>query len=97
MIKELNDSNFSEVLNCKEKVLVDFYADWCGPCKMLTPIMEEIANTYKVYKINVDESPNLASEYNITSIPCIIVFLNGEEIQRSIGLKSKEEILEILK
>ena len=97
MVKELNDDSFKEVLECKEQVLVDFYAEWCGPCKMLAPIMEELSNTYKVYKVNVDESPNLASEYNIFSIPCLLVFNNGEEINRSIGLKSKDEILEMLK
>ena len=97
MIKELNEDNFNEVLDSKEKVFVDFYADWCGPCKMLAPIMEEIAKNNKVYKVNVDESSNLASEYNIFSIPCVILFENGKEINRSIGLKSKDEILEMIK
>ena len=97
MIKELNKDTFNEVLESNEKVLVDFYADWCGPCKMLSPIMEEIAKEYKVYKVNVDESSDLAQEYGIMSIPCIIVFQNGKDINRSIGLKSKSEIEEMVK
>ena len=97
MVKEINSDNFNEVLESSEIVLVDFYANWCNPCKMLGPIMEEIANDYKVYKVNVDESSDLAQQYGIMSIPCVIVFKDGKDISRSIGLKSKEEILEMVK
>ena len=97
MIKELNNESFNEVLDSKNIVLVDFYADWCGPCKMLGPIMEEIAKEVKVYKVNVDDSGDLARSFGIMSIPCVIAFKDGKEINRSIGLKSKSELLEMVK
>ncbi len=98
MIKKINNEEFkNEVLNNKDISLVDFYADWCGPCKMLSPIMEEISSDYNVYKINVDEEEDLAREYGIMSIPCVIVFKDGKEIARSVGLKSKEEIINMIK
>ena len=97
MIKELNNETFNEVLESKEAILVDFYADWCGPCKMLEPIMEEIATEIRVYKVNVDTSAELARDFGIMSIPCVVAFQNGKEINRSIGLKSKSEILEMVK
>jgi len=96
MIKEIKENEFEEVvLKSKEKVLVDFYATWCGPCRMLRPILEEIASersNSKIVSIDVDDAENLASKYGIISIPCVIVFQNGEEISRSVGLKSKSEI-----
>ena len=97
MIKEINNDTFNEVLESKDIVLVDFYADWCGPCKMLSPIMEEIAKEVNVYKINVDNDQELAQEYGIMSIPCVIAFKDGKEVNRSVGLKSKSEILEMVK
>ena len=97
MVKELNNETFKEALESKETVLVDFYADWCGPCKMLGPIMEEIANEITVYKVNVDEAGDLARDLGIMSIPCVIAFKDGQEINRSIGLKSKSEIMEMVK
>ena len=98
MINELNSSNFeSEVLKSKEVVLVDFWASWCGPCRMLAPIMEEISKEVKTFKVNVDEEGDLAAKFGIISIPCVIAFKDGKEIARSIGLKSKEEILAIIK
>ena len=97
MVKELNSDTFNEVLNEKEVVLVDFYADWCGPCKMLSPIMEEISTEVKVYKVNVDEASDLAAQYGIMSIPCVIAFKDGKDVARSVGLKSKSEILEMVK
>ncbi len=94
----LTKESFNDlVLNSKDIILVDFYADWCGPCKMLSPIMEEIAKEYVVYKVNVDDESELAREYGIMSIPCVIVFKEGKEINRSIGLKSKDEILDLIK
>ena len=84
-----------EVIKEKREVLVDFYANWCGPCKMLKPVLEQIAainEKIKVVSINVDEAENLAMAYGISSIPCVIKFKDGKELERSIGFKSKEEI-----
>ena len=96
MIKEIKESEFENVvLKEKGKVLVDFYANWCGPCKMLRPVLESIASERsdkKIVSIDVDEAEDLAREYGIISIPCVILFEDGKEINRSIGLKSKSEI-----
>ncbi len=96
MIKEIKESEFENVvLKEKGKVLVDFYANWCGPCKMLRPILESIASERsdkKIVSIDVDEAEDLAREYGIISIPCVILFEDGKEVNRSIGLKSKSEI-----
>ena len=95
---KLNSENFeSEVLNANEKVLVDFYADWCGPCKMMAPVIEELAEELqgkaKVGKINVDESTDTATQYDAMSIPTIIIFKNGKEVKRFIGVRDKQELL----
>lgn len=98
MVKELNKDNFKkEVLDAKDVVLVDFWASWCGPCRMLGPIMEEVSKETKVCKVNVDEEEDLALEYRISSIPCVIAFKDGKEIDRSVGLKTKDDILEMVK
>ena len=98
MSKIINKEEFEkDVLKSKDYVFVDFYADWCGPCKMLSPIMDEISDNQKVYKVNVDEEEDLARESGVMSIPCVILFKNGEEVTRTIGLKSKEEILAMIK
>ena len=101
MIKKLNNQNFTdEVLNISNTVLVDFYADWCGPCKMISPIVDEISferSDVSVCKVNVDENTTLAEKYNVMSIPTLIVFKNGKETTRLIGYKSKEAILAELK
>lgn len=97
-VREISEFEFqSEVLESKEPVFVDFYASWCGPCRMLAPIMEEIAQDYKVLKINVDEAENLSAEYGIMSIPCVILFENGKEKARSVGLRGKNDILSMLR
>lgn len=95
---KLNSENFeSEVLNANETVLVDFYADWCGPCKMMAPVIEELAEELqekaKVGKINVDESTDIATQYDVMSIPTIIIFKNGKEVKRFIGVRDKQELL----
>lgn len=99
---ELSSENFKEeVLNSEKPVLVDFYADWCGPCKMMAPIVEELARELdgkaKVGKINVDENSDIAVEYNVMSIPTLIIFKNVKEEKRLVGLRDKEELLNLLK
>lgn len=98
----LTGQNFEqEVLLAKELVLVDFWATWCGPCRMLAPVIEEIANKYagkvKVGKVNVDDERELALEYGVSSIPTVMVFQNGEVKETSVGYRPKEEIEQLLK
>lgn len=97
---ELNSENFEkEVLNSEKPVMVDFFADWCGPCKMMAPIVEELATELygkaKVGKINVDENSDIAVEYNVMSIPTLIIFRNGKEEKRLVGVRDKEELLNL--
>ena len=95
-VKVFNEENFEdEVLKSNETVLVDFYADWCGPCKAMSPIIDEIAEettTAKVGKVNEDENSELAIKYDVASIPTIMVFKNGEPSKTFIGLTEKEKI-----
>lgn len=92
-IIKVSKENFeSEVLNVKGLVLADFNADWCGPCKMLKPVLEELSATKKIVSINVDDEDELAEKYEVSSIPCLVLFKDGKEIDRSIGFKSLEEI-----
>ena len=92
----INKENFaSEVLNSNKPVLLDFYADWCGPCRMVGPIVSEIANErndVKVGKINVDEQPELAAQFQVMSIPMLAVIKNGKLENRVVGYRSKEQI-----
>ena len=100
-VTKVNEQNFqAEVLESAETVLVDFYADWCGPCKMLSPVVDEIAGEVsgcKVVKLNVDEAPNVAARYNVMSIPTLMVFRQGEAVDRSVGVQIKQHILNMLK
>lgn len=97
---KINKNNFrEEVLNSDKPVLLDFWASWCGPCRMVGPILDEIAEEredIKVCKINVDEEPELASEYQIMSIPSLMVVKDGKIISRSVGAKPKAQILAML-
>ena len=97
-VLKLTDENFeTEVLNSEKTCLVDFYADWCGPCKMMSPIIDEIAgelgDTIKVGKVNSDENMELTQKYQIMSIPTIIVIKNGEVKKTFVGVTPKEEIV----
>ena len=93
------DTFESEVLKSDKPVLADFNADWCGPCQMLKPILEEMSESYDGYKfvsINIDDEDELAEEYDVASIPCLVVFKNGAEAARSIGMKPREALEELL-
>lgn len=93
---EVNKDNFDkEVLKCEQKVLADFNAEWCGPCKMLKPILEEVASEtddIKIVSINIDNEDELALKYNVYSIPCLVLFEKGNEVKRNVGLISKNDI-----
>ena len=94
MIINYDGNNFKELIN--EKVLVDFYANWCGPCKMLSPVLEKVSSEVKVLKVNVDENPELAREYGVMSIPTLVFFKNGKTERVSVGLLSSEELSDII-
>lgn len=99
-VQKVSSSAFeTQVLQNTKPVLVDFYADWCGPCKMLSPLVEEIAaseDSFEVFKLNVDEAPDIAARYGVMSIPTLIAFKGGEAVQRKVGVQSKQAILAML-
>ena len=100
-IVNLNSENFKqEVLEESKTVLIDFWAEWCMPCKMMAPVVDEIAkereSDLKVAKVNIDENEDLAMEYNVMSIPTFIIIKQGKEVARTIGAQAKEEILKLL-
>lgn len=95
----LNQLNFDETLNTEKTVLVDFWAPWCGPCRMLSPIVDQVAEENPdlvVAKVNVDEEPELAQRFGVMSIPTLVVIRNGEEVNRSMGAKPKAQVLALV-
>jgi len=100
MVVEIEDKDFEEILKKDKKVVIDCYASWCGPCKMLSPILDELAkeiDSYKFYKLNVDNSELATSKYEIMSIPTILIFEDGNLKDKIVGLKSKSELKELFK
>jgi len=99
MITHLSDSDFNQKIS-EKNCLVDFYAEWCPPCKMLAPVLEELASELKdinIFKINVDEARATASKFGVSSIPTMVFFKDGKEIKREMGFKPKEELLNEIK
>lgn len=101
MAMEVNQNEFQkEVLEAAQTVLVDFWAPWCGPCRMQTPILEEFSHEnpdIKVVKVNVDDNAEISERYNIMSIPSLMVFKNGQLVNKAIGLQSKANLAELVK
>jgi thioredoxin 1 len=101
MVKEVVDNNFSaEVENKKEVVVVDFWASWCGPCKMIAPVIEELSGEYEgkvqFVKLNVDDNPEVSKKYRIASIPTIMVFNNGSVAETMVGFRPKQELKSVI-
>ncbi len=90
---EITDANFEEIINSEKPVLVDFWAEWCGPCKMIGPVVEELAGDYDgkavIGKVNVDENPGVSAKFGIRSIPTLLVFKNGEIVDKQVGAVPK--------
>lgn len=100
MVNKICDKDFNEKINVDKKVIVDCYADWCGPCKMLSPIIDEVASELTdcdFYKLNVDMENEIPKKYGIMSIPTILIFENGKLKEQLVGFKSKDELIDIIK
>jgi thioredoxin 1 len=100
-IVQLSDATFDETINGADTpVVVDFWAEWCGPCKMIAPVLEEIASEHAdritVAKLNVDDNPSITMRYNVMSIPTLLVFKDGEQVKRLVGAKGKGQLLQDL-
>ena len=100
-IMDVSDANFeTEVLNSDQPVIVDFWAEWCGPCRQITPIVKELAGSYegkvKVVKLNVDEAPGTAGQYQIRSIPTVLAFQNGQVVEQLMGARPKSAFVEMI-
>ncbi len=96
-ILHLEKENFKELVKNEKKVLVDFYAEWCGPCKMLAPVLESVESKVKVIKVNTDEFDELSREYGVMSIPTLVLLEDGKEVKRNIGFIDKESLENFLK
>ena len=99
-VLKVNNSNFEEVMASEKTVLLDFYADWCGPCRMVSPLVDQIADEHPEYligKINVDEEGELAQKFDVMSIPTLVVIKNGQVVNQSTGARPKDQILDLLK
>lgn len=100
MIKQISEKEFDREITSKKGVcLVDFYASWCGPCMMLSPILEDIANSragYNIYKVDVDKNINLANKLDIDTIPAICIYKDGKLVKKEIGYRKKEEIIDLI-
>lgn len=100
-VTALTKENFDEIVHSGKTVLIDFWAPWCGPCKMLSPVVDEVAeevdDSIQVCKVNIDDEQELAVEYGVMSIPTLIVLKNGERVATSVGVKPKKAILDLLK
>ena len=95
-IIHLEKDNFKDLIDGQKKVLVDFFATWCGPCKMLGPILEEYKSDVKVIKVDVDEFDELAREYGVMSIPTLVLMEDGKEVKRNVGLVNEDELEKFL-
>ena len=98
-VQKVNQDNFNDIINGDKAVLLDFYADWCGPCRMVSPIVDEIAEEnpqYAVGKVNVDEQPELAGAFGIISIPTLVVMKDGKVAEQLVGVRPKENIVAAL-
>lgn len=98
MLKKLNSQNFESEINANT-TLVDFYADWCGPCRMVSPLVDQIAEEnpqYLIAKVNVDEEPELSASFNVSSIPMLVVMENGKVVDTALGARPKPQILALL-
>ena len=101
MLKHITEAEFeAEVLKSDKPVLVDFFATWCGPCKMIAPILEDIAgadDSFDIAKIDIDDAEDLCDKYGVMSVPTLVKFAGGEEAGRKVGLTSKQELIDLMK
>mgnify|MGYP000488296402 FL=1 len=98
-VLNVNKNNYEQIRNCEKTVLLDFYADWCGPCRMVSPLVDQIAEEnpqYFIGKVNVENEPEIANAFGVSSIPMLVVIKNGKIVNQSVGAKPKQQILDML-